>query len=106
MSEPPRPDGDRPALDDAQGADGRGGAGASGSRTTPPTLEGGARRDRSDWPVRVYRMGEEPPDRDYWLTRPVSERLAAGEDLRRRYYGADYDAAEGLPRLCRVVRRP
>ena len=83
MSEPPRPDDDRPAPDAS-----------------------GAGRDRSDWPVRAYRMGEEPPDWEYWLTRPVAERLAAGEDLRRRYYGPDYDVAEGFPRLCRVVRRP
>ena len=92
MSRTPRPAPDgHPAPDD-----GRGGVGGTGGV------------DRSDWPVLVYRMGEEPPDRDYWLARPVSERLAAGEDLRRRYYGADYDAAEGLPRLCRVVglRRP
>lgn len=61
--------------------------------------------DRSDWSVRVYRTGEEPPDWEYWLSRPPAERLAAGEDLRRRYYGHDYDAAGGFPRLCRVVRR-
>ena len=67
--------------------------------------DGDRQRDRSDWPVRAFRMGEEPPDREYWLSRTPSERLAAGEEMRRRYYGAGYDASEGFPRLCRIVYR-
>ena len=56
--------------------------------------------------VSVYRLGEEPPAREYWLTRPVEERLAAGEEIRRRAYGPDYDATQRLQRVCRIVRRP
>ncbi len=56
--------------------------------------------------VAVYTLGEEPSDRDYWLTRPVQERLAAGEEIRRRTFGPGYDASQRLQRVCRVVRRP
>ncbi len=38
---------------------------------------------------------------DYWLTRPVGERLQALELLRRTFYGAA--ASEGLQRIIEVV---
>lgn len=55
--------------------------------------------------IAIYKLGEEPPDRDYWLTRPVGERLAAGEELRTRAFGPHYDARQRLQRVCRIVRR-
>lgn len=55
--------------------------------------------------ARVFRLGDEPPDRDYWLSRPPEERLAALETIRRRIYGPDYDAPPGLLRVGRVLRR-
>ncbi len=55
--------------------------------------------------VAVFRLGEEPDDRVYWQSRPPEERLAAVEDLRRRYYGLDYDAPGRLLPVCRIVPR-
>lgn len=82
--------------------------GASSPPDDPPAdgpADGDRQRDRADWPVAVYRMGEEPPDWKYWLSRSMEERLAAGEEMRRRYYGQNYDASERFPRLCRIVHR-
>jgi hypothetical protein len=47
--------------------------------------------------VRVSRMGEEPRDLTYWLTRTPEERLAAVQFLRNQY-------AEPGARLQRVYR--
>jgi hypothetical protein len=48
--------------------------------------------DKSVAPVvRVYKLGEEPKDTTYWLTRPPAERIAMIERLRREFYGAEYD---------------
>lgn len=55
--------------------------------------------------VKVYRLGEEPDDRVYWQSRTPEERLAAVEELRRRYYGQDYDAPGRLLAVCRIVPR-
>jgi hypothetical protein len=44
--------------------------------------------------VRVYKLGEEPKDSAYWLSRSASERVAMIERLRREFYGEEYD----LPR--------
>lgn len=56
--------------------------------------------------VAVYRMGGEPDDRAYWLSRPVAERLAAVELLRAHHHGWTDDALPRLPRVLRVVQRP
>ena len=40
---------------------------------------------------------------EYWLSRPVVERLQALERLRRIFYGPDY-AREGLQRVLEVVQ--
>ena len=71
-----------------------------------PDAHDGRQRDRSDWPVRVYRMGEEPPDWEYWLSRPPAERLAAIESLRAQYHGWKDGALPRLPRVLRVVQGP
>lgn len=63
------------------------------------------RRRAMEMTVAIFRDGEQPPpDRQYWLTRPVEERLAAVELLRSQYHGWTYDALPRLPRLLRVVR--
>ncbi len=54
--------------------------------------------------VAVYTLGEEPSDRDYWLTRPVQERLAVVERLRAQYHDWTDDTRPELLRLLRVVR--
>lgn len=50
---------------------------------------------------------QDAEDVAYWLSRPVEERLAAVEALRRDYYGKDYATEPGLPRSAwPVERRP
>ena len=45
-------------------------------------------------------------DLDFWLSRPVAERIAAVEVLRRRVFGGSDDATgPRLQRVCRVVQR-
>ena len=86
MSSPPRP-----APDD---------------HLAPDDGRGGVARDRSDWPVRVYRMGEEPPDRDYWLARSPEERWEAVETLRAQHHGWTDETRPQLQRVLRVVDGP
>lgn len=51
--------------------------------------------------VRKFRLGEEPKDYEYWLTRPQAERVAAATQIIQSHHGWD-DATE--PRLARVSR--
>ncbi len=44
-------------------------------------------------------------DLRYWLSRPVAERLAAVEQLRRDHEGVPADAEPRLQRVCRIVQR-
>ena len=39
--------------------------------------------------VAKYKLGEEPSDSEYWLTRSPEERLAAVEYLRLMHHGAE-----------------
>lgn len=55
--------------------------------------------------IAIHTMGEEPSERDYWLTRPVEERLAAVESLRAQHHDWTDDTRPELPRLLRVTRR-
>jgi len=44
---------------------------------------------------------------EFWLSRPVAERIAAVEVLRNRVFGGGTDATRRrLQRVCRVVQRP
>jgi hypothetical protein len=53
--------------------------------------------------VRIVRMNEAGSDREYWLSRPVAERLLAIEMLRLQYMKATH-AEQRLQRVCRVAR--
>ena len=75
------------------------GAGGSDGRA-----EGDRQRDRSDWPVRVFTMGEEPPDWEYWLGRTPGQRSAGIESLRAQHHGWTDGALPRLPRVLRVVQ--
>ncbi len=45
-------------------------------------------------------------DLDFWLSRPVAERIAAVEILRRRVFGGDSGATGSrLQRVCRIIQR-
>ena len=52
--------------------------------------------------VKIYRMGKEPKEREYWLTRPAAERFLALEQMRRNFYD---NASEGLQRVYRVIKQ-
>ena len=85
----------RPAGDSAQYADDL--AGGDHQREA-------RRRARADWPVVVYRMGEEPPDWEYWLSRPPGERSAGIESLRAQHHGWTHETRPQLQRVLRVVQ--
>ena len=52
--------------------------------------------------VKIYRMGTEPKERKYWLTRPAAERFQALEQMRRTFYD---NASEGLQRVYRIIKQ-
>jgi hypothetical protein len=59
--------------------------------------------------VRIVRMADQQrDDLAYWLSRPMTERLAAVEVLRRSFMGLGgevaTDAEPRLQRICRVAR--
>ena len=45
-------------------------------------------------------------DLAYWLSRPVTERIAAVELLRQAHISTLPDAEQRLQRVCRVIQRP
>ena len=99
------------------------------SRETPPRVASQTKLDGRRWVRNEYRvtMGAQPnrvggnmtlvvarptldaadDDLTVWLSRPVEERIAAVEVIRRRVFGGG-DNASGprLQRVCRVVQRP
>jgi hypothetical protein len=52
-----------------------------------------------------YPLKAQPRDTEYWLSRPVAERLAAVEQLRQNWLVANPDAIQGLQRVCRIAKR-
>jgi hypothetical protein len=53
--------------------------------------------------VKQYRLGEEPSDKEYWLSRTPEERIAAVEFLRTQYYG-EAALSTGLQRVYRATK--
>ncbi len=60
------------------------------------------RRDYVIKTVKIYRMGEEPKERKYWLTRPAVERFQALEQMRQSFYD---NSSEGFQRVYRIVKQ-
>ncbi len=52
--------------------------------------------------VKIYRMGKEPKERKYWLTRPAVERFQALEQMRQNFYD---NASEGFQRVYRIIKQ-
>lgn len=52
--------------------------------------------------VKIYRMGEEPKERKYWLTRPAVERFQALEQMRQSFYD---NASHGFQRVYRIIKQ-
>ena len=42
---------------------------------------------------------------EFWLKKPMTERVAAVEVLRQRLFGGTDAARQGLQRVCRIVHR-
>ena len=57
--------------------------------------------------ARRFKLGEEPSDVAYWMSRPPIERLAMIEELRCDHHGwlRNHDGTDDRPRLQRVYRR-
>lgn len=55
----------------------------------------------------VPRKDQAKQDLEYWLSRPMADRIAAVEVLRQEAFAADpsLDAEPRLQRVCRVARR-
>ncbi len=51
------------------------------------------------------RKGDDDAAWTYWVTRPVSERLAMVEELRAEYHGWTHEPEPRLSRVCRIIRR-
>jgi hypothetical protein len=52
--------------------------------------------------VRIVKLGEEPSDLSYWLSKSPQERLAALETLRQQYVRLKR-IEPGIQRVCRIV---
>lgn len=55
--------------------------------------------------VHKYSVENQPTDFAFWQSRPLLERLAALEAIRREHHGPDYELKSGFQRVCRIVRR-
>ena len=51
------------------------------------------------------RKGDDDAAWTYWVTRPVSERLAMVEELRAEHHGWTHEPEPRLSRVCRIIRR-
>ncbi|MDL1894435.1 toxin secretion, membrane fusion protein [Sphingobacteriales bacterium CHB3] len=65
------------------------------------------KKKRQITPVyRVIKRGEEDKtDLEYWLSRPIQERLAAQEEIRREYNSWRYGTKQRFQRVYRVIKR-
>lgn len=52
----------------------------------------------------IVPMKEQQSDYQYWITRPVAERLEAVEALRRQYLELTKHVEPRLQRVCRVIK--
>ena len=51
------------------------------------------------------RKGDDDSAWKYWITRPVTERLAMVEELRAEYHGWTNETEPRLLKVCRIIRR-
>ncbi|MEA2012428.1 MAG: toxin secretion, membrane fusion protein [Verrucomicrobiota bacterium] len=56
--------------------------------------------------VAISKLGEQPKDFNYWLTRTYAERLATLEEIREEYIKWRYkNVKQGLQRVYRIVKQ-
>lgn len=54
---------------------------------------------------RKSRISEQQSDREYWLSRPPAERLAALEKIRCEYHAWKYGTRPGFQRVLTIIKR-
>jgi hypothetical protein len=52
--------------------------------------------------VKIYPMGKEPKEKEYWRTRPAIERFQALEQMRKNFYG---NSSDRLQRVYRIIKQ-
>lgn len=55
--------------------------------------------------ARIFQIGEEPSDVNYWMSRSPDERLAAVEEIRRDYHGWTDETQPRLQRVYSIIER-
>lgn len=55
--------------------------------------------------LKIVSLYEQSNDYEYWMSRPISERLEAIEILRNQYIQFREDVEPRLQRVCRVIKR-
>ncbi len=61
---------------------------------------------RMDKVVRKFKLGEEPSDLEYWLTKTPQERLSALEEMRDLTIRLmNHGTKPGFQRVCTIIKR-
>jgi hypothetical protein len=55
--------------------------------------------------LRISKLGEEPDDVLYWLSRPPIERIRALEEIRKQYNDWKYGSRRKFQSVYRIVKR-
>ena len=53
----------------------------------------------------IVSLKDQPSDYQYWLTRPISERLNAIEILRQQYLEFHPHVEQRLQKVCRIIKQ-
>jgi len=54
--------------------------------------------------IKIVPLHNQPSDHEYWISRPLTERLDAIEILREQYLEFKTNVKPRLQRICRVVK--
>lgn len=55
--------------------------------------------------VTIRRSDDHDEHWQYWVTRPMPERIEAVEELRREHHGWSHETEPRLPRVFRIIRQ-
>lgn len=55
--------------------------------------------------IHIFKKGKEPSERSFWLKVSPQERIMALEELRKSYYGKEYEPTTRLQRFCTIIKR-
>jgi len=54
--------------------------------------------------AKVFRVSDQPKEREYWLTKTPLERLAALEEIRAEHHASDDEPERRLQRVYRIIK--